>query len=199
MPSALTEGHRRQQLALRAVTLRELRRLWPGLDPRRLDATYPGWAVAVARLTRDHHRISATLAIRYLRALRKEAGLPGAPPLGTLARLPAEQIATSLTATSIAPIKKATARGVPLAQAAANAFVSSSGAATRLVLNGGRDTVLASVAADEQARGWRRVTSGRGCGFCQMLAGRGAVYTEATADFASHDHCSCAAEPVYTT
>jgi hypothetical protein len=54
-----------------------------------------------------------------------------------------------------------------------------------------------SVAADDYAQGWRRVTSGAACGFCRMLAGRGEVYTEATADFASHDHCGCGAEPVY--
>jgi hypothetical protein len=30
-----------------------------------------------------------------------------------------------------------------------------------------------------------------------MLADRGAVYSEATADFAAHDHCGCSAEPVY--
>jgi hypothetical protein len=28
-----------------------------------------------------------------------------------------------------------------------------------------------------------------------MLLGRGGVYTEATADFESHDHCGCWSEP----
>jgi hypothetical protein len=30
-----------------------------------------------------------------------------------------------------------------------------------------------------------------------MLIGRGAVYSEATADFQSHDHCNCQAEPAW--
>jgi hypothetical protein len=30
-----------------------------------------------------------------------------------------------------------------------------------------------------------------------MLIGRGAVYSEATADFAAHDHCKCSAVPAF--
>jgi hypothetical protein len=30
-----------------------------------------------------------------------------------------------------------------------------------------------------------------------MLIARGAVYTEVTADFASHDHCNCSAVPAF--
>lgn len=62
-----------------------------------------------------------------------------------------------------------------------------------------RYTVAGSAVADPQARGWQRVGNG-GCtsGFCDMLIGRGAVYTEATADFASHDHCQCSAVPAWS-
>lgn len=188
MASPLTERHRTQQLALRAVTLRELQQLWPALKVDDLDSTFPGWAAAVARLIRANHRISAALAARYLRQIRA-AVVAGDPPLPDASAPSLEQIAVSLTSTTVAPIKKATARGVPLAKAATDAFVMSSGAATRLVMAGGRDTVQGSVAADEYADGWRRVTSGRACGFCRMLAGRGAIYRESSAHFASHDHC----------
>jgi hypothetical protein len=30
-----------------------------------------------------------------------------------------------------------------------------------------------------------------------MLLGRGAVYTEASADFEAHDHCNCGAAPAW--
>lgn len=59
-----------------------------------------------------------------------------------------------------------------------------------------RYTVTAASVADPGAKGWQRVGAGE-CEFCQMLIGRGAVYTEAAADFASHDHCNCAAEPAF--
>lgn len=59
-----------------------------------------------------------------------------------------------------------------------------------------RDTITTNRFRDPAAVGWQRVTSG-GCKFCQMLAGRGAVYREATARFASHPNCHCTAQPVF--
>lgn len=59
-----------------------------------------------------------------------------------------------------------------------------------------RETVMGSSIADPQARGWQRFAAG-GCGFCVMLASRGAVYSQATADFASHDDCKCVAAPAF--
>lgn len=58
------------------------------------------------------------------------------------------------------------------------------------------DTMLTNRRADPAAVGWRRIASG-GCGFCQLLADRGAVYTEATVRFAAHPNCRCVAEPVF--
>lgn len=197
MLSALTEQHRLEQLALRAVTLRDLHKLWPTLDTGRLDLTFPGWAAAVARLIRANNGISAALAARYLRAARAAQRVPGEATVVPAGPPSDEQLATVLRVTSVVAMKSATARGVPTSQASTNAFVLSSGEATRLVLAGGRDTIRESVAADDYGHGWRRVTSGRACEFCLMLAGRGAVYREDTADFASHGHCGCTAEPVW--
>lgn len=70
------------------------------------------------------------------------------------------------------------------------------GGLQRLVANVGRGTIIDSAIADPQARGWQRSASG-GCGFCQMLASRGAVYSESTVDFGGHDHCRCAAVPAF--
>lgn len=61
-----------------------------------------------------------------------------------------------------------------------------------------RDTITSNRRRDPEAVGWRRVTAG-GCKFCRMLAERGAVYRSATARFASHPSCNCAAEPVFST
>ncbi|MGW3545888.1 VG15 protein [Nocardia niigatensis] len=65
------------------------------------------------------------------------------------------------------------------------------------IANAARDTITGSSIADPRADGWQRVASGGGCGFCQMLAGRGTVYRKATVDFASHDHCGCTAVPAW--
>lgn len=66
----------------------------------------------------------------------------------------------------------------------------------RVISNAGRDTVTVSSVKDPRARGWQREGDGE-CEFCSMLIGRGAVYSEATADFQSHDHCQCSAVPVF--
>lgn len=71
------------------------------------------------------------------------------------------------------------------------------GGAQRRVADHVRYTVTGSSVADPAARGWQRVTDGNGCAFCTMLAGRGSVYSEAGADFASHDSCGCSAVPAW--
>lgn len=68
----------------------------------------------------------------------------------------------------------------------------------RQALAGGRDTIAAAVDDDKDALGWARATSGACCAFCAMLAGRGPVYGEDTADFQAHDHCTCTSEPVFS-
>jgi hypothetical protein len=77
------------------------------------------------------------------------------------------------------------------------ALVRVSGAVTRHVLDGGRETLLASVRGDRRARGWARVTSAEPCEFCSMLASRGGVYMATSGAFAAHDHCACGVEPVF--
>lgn len=59
-----------------------------------------------------------------------------------------------------------------------------------------RETIRLSSIEDPGAQGWQRSASG-GCAFCVMLASRGAVYSEASADFAAHDHCRCMAVPAF--
>lgn len=72
------------------------------------------------------------------------------------------------------------------------------GGVQRRVADHVRLTVMGSSVADPAAHGWQRVGNG-GCtnGFCDMLIGRGAVYSEASADFAAHDHCQCSAVPAW--
>lgn len=68
------------------------------------------------------------------------------------------------------------------------------GGTQRRIANFSRLTITGSSIADPGARGWKRIGAGE-CDFCRMLLGRGAVYSEATADFQAHDHCNCQAAP----
>lgn len=71
------------------------------------------------------------------------------------------------------------------------------GGVQRRVVNFGRFTVMESTYADPRADGWQRLGQGSNCPFCDLLISRGAVYSEATADFGSHDHCNCVAVPAF--
>ncbi|QDK02759.1 MuF-like minor capsid protein [Gordonia phage Squiddly] len=73
-----------------------------------------------------------------------------------------------------------------------------SGGLVKRVMTASRDTMMDNVDRDPQARGWQRKASPEACGFCQMTAGRGAVYrSRSTAAFASHDNCGCVAVPAF--
>lgn len=70
------------------------------------------------------------------------------------------------------------------------------GGVQRFVADMDRGSVMASSVADPVTVGWQRVGSGE-CGFCALLISRGAVYTESSVRFGSHDSCRCAAVPAF--
>lgn len=70
------------------------------------------------------------------------------------------------------------------------------GGVQRRIADHVRYTVAGNSVADPKADGWQRTGAGE-CPFCAMLIGRGAVYSESGADFASHDHCKCSAVPAF--
>ena len=184
-----TQAFRRDQRAVRARALRDLLDIWPAFDPDDPDAYLAGARAVVAR----GHETAAALAGGYVRAVGREQGLRAVPV--TLAVLSEQQAATSLRITSVIRYRAALGAGVGPQAARQAALVQQLGAASRLILGGGRQTVVQSVRT-AGAR-WQRVTSGNACDFCTLLAGRGAVYAEETSDFAAHDHCGCSAEPIY--
>jgi hypothetical protein len=190
----LTQQHRKAQLALRAGTLRDLLRLWPAFDINEIDKTWPALEEALVVLIGARGRASAGLASAYYRGTREmmEASGTATPRLA----LPSEARAVAgLRIVGPYNAKHQLSLGREASVVAKNTLVNISGETTRHVLNAGRVTVDASVMADKQALGWRRVTSGDACEFCEMLAGRGLVYKQATVDFEAHAHCACFPEP----
>lgn len=115
----------------------------------------------------------------------------------------------SLTVTGPVGQKSKASRGKPLQLARDESFVEASGAATRHVLTGGRQSLLTLVEGDMKAIGWIRVTDGDPCHFCSMLSSRGAVYKEDSfsqsdprfhgpGEFKVHDSCACTMEMIYS-
>lgn len=200
----LTMAHANAQEALARRTMAELLGVWDLLDPSDVDGTEARWVEAVTRVLQRQHGLSAGLAARYLLAFRGvELGgrAPGVPPVAALVRpLPVAQVVTSMRVTGPYTLKRLTASGLGLDKARATALVRTLGAGERLALLGGRNTISRAVGADPRALGYQRVTRGSACEFCQMLAGRGAVYKSkrsAGSGHQYHDHCHCTVEIVY--
>lgn len=196
----LTEAHRQAQARLGAQTVRAMRQLFPLLDPEDLDGSFERWVASALTVVRAQRATSARLAANYLSLFRRLelGGTVDDRFVPVLEERPVvEAVTTSLLVTGVVRIRSALGRHVAFDRAVNTAEASSAAAAMRHVLNGGRDTIASSVAADRRALGWARAASGRACGFCAMLASRGPVYSDDTVSFEAHDHCSCTAEPVY--
>jgi hypothetical protein len=193
----LTEAHRLTQNRLGAQTVAQLLAVWNLVDIEDLDASTGVWLQAAVPIVRAQHRQSAQLAAGYLRTFRATQLGTLAGPIPSIAEFDPRRVATSLTVTGPVALKSAMARGLPLIQADDIARARMAAAGLRQALDGGRETVAATVAADPQAVGYARVTSGKACQFCSMLADRGAVYSDDSVHFEAHDGCSCSAEPVY--
>lgn len=195
----LTDLQRVAQLRLAAQTISQMRAAWALLDPDELDATFERWLRVAVPVVQSNRAMSTRLAAAYLAAFRRVE-------LGTIEGLsvalapPAEvkAVTTSLLITGPWSIRKALGQGVDLGRAVDVAEARSSAAAMRHALNGGRATIVDTVAADRQALGWARVASGNACAFCAMVASRGPEFkSEGSASFEPHDGCKCGAEPVY--
>lgn len=194
-----TARFRAEQIALRASVIRRLITLWRVVDPTDLRGTIGAFAEAAATLAQVGHGDSAVLAQRYLRIFRMAEGVgAGLPPLSGIVRLDASDAVAAVRAAALSGIVDARRQGASLDVAGRRGFVRTAGELTKLVLAGGRMTLIEATRRDPRAMGWQRVTSGDSCVFCRMLASRGAVYkSERSADFEAHGSCACTVEPVY--
>lgn len=202
--SRLTEQHRKSQVALAGLAAREAARLWPLLDPRRLDETTPGWLEALLRLLLPHRSASARKSYDYYQSLKRaELGKLGLPPDFHAPEPNLTQLRTSMLITGPVKQKQLIAAGADSEQAAKAALVVNLKSVQRHVLNGGRETLDTLVSEDETALGWARVTDANPCYWCAMLASRGHVYKsretalKANGHDQYHDGCGCTAEPQF--
>lgn len=190
-PEQLTRAFRAATITLSARTTRDMLAIWP-LFQGDVDS-FTRWVRAAGLVIERDRRIAAGLAATYLQAHRAASEVPPAPAVMADTAPPA-QVTTALAATTFPHVRRA----ATLEEGLRTAFVTSSGAASRLVLNGARETITSSIRSDPGTAGWYRSTGAKPCAFCALLASRGAVYkSEETADFRVHDHCSCEPEPAY--
>jgi hypothetical protein len=196
----LTTAHHAAQLAVRAGSIANLVRLWRIVDPTDLRNTIDTFVAAAVLLAGSGFDESAGTARRYYTLFRRvEGGARDNLPQGSpLARTSEADLAAELRGAALAGIINARRGGLSVEQAKTRGFVRTAGALAKLVLAGGRRTIITAVRTDRMAVGWARVTDGDPCAFCRMLAGRGVTYkTQASAEFVPHDGCGCSAEPSF--
>jgi hypothetical protein len=178
---ALTAQHRADLAQLTGLAENDLRLIWAefnNADPLaglmdvlpELVAVYGSAAAALGAEWYDEMREAAEVAGRFT-GIAAEL-----PDVGRAHALAGWAVNTGLTEESV------------LALAV--------GGLQRIVANQDRMSVAVSTIADPKAEGWQRAGRGK-CDFCNVLIGRGAVYSESSADFASHDHCHCYAVPAF--
>lgn len=144
-------------------------------------------------LTRTYGQAAGTLAAEWYEDLRADLDIDGRFR-AIVAELPDLGRTESLARWATEPL-----RIDPSPEGAVTARTRASGGLQRIIANASRETVMGSSLADPRAAGWKRVTGARACGFCRMLADRGAVYSEDTVNFGAHDHCGCMAMPEFGT
>lgn len=189
IPAAAAADAQAAQAGLVAVMGRDLTAAWATLDVNDLRQSLPDFQLMVAAIVRRYSLAAGTLASRFYTTQRGAAGItapftprPAPPP-------PPGQVAQTVDWAT-----QSLWSATPDVKAAETNLVTST---ERLVLDIGRQTITENVGRDRRARGWARVTEPGACAFCLMLATRGAVYKEQTADFRTHTNCRCHAEPVF--
>lgn len=201
MPSAeavaLTAEHRRGLALLATAVVRRVATTARGADADAL-ADIDGWwdraeATVLADVTRGHD-LAASLEGRYL---RRHAAIEAVRVEPVLAAVAAEQLRTSLRVSGPVAFKRHMSLSADPFVSRSTMAATLSGAAQRLTLAGSRGTAMETFRRSGATVGYRRITSGRPCPFCSMLASRGAVYSKQTVEFHAHDSCKCSSEPLY--
>lgn len=190
MPSAaLRADLRRLVTGLVTRGKSDLIQVWNDLDTAQADITTAALLRTVPRIVERYGEIGAALTADWYDRARAEAGARrtfialGAEPAG-------REQTEAMTRWAVTPLWSET-------PAAGLALTNLTAGVERLIRQPPRGTIITNTGRDPGAGRWAREAVGEGCAFCLMLVSRGAVYTEETADFETHDHCSCDAVPVW--
>ena len=161
------------------------------LDPDNLDASSAAWASQTASALRGVSSSVDREASRYLGAWGRSHGrqMGFARPA-----LMDSSLDRQLMLSGPIRVKTLVGGGADRADAVADARRRVGATAMKSVRD--RDRLDIIYSCRRQRVRCRRVTVGKTCAFCCMLAARGPVYTKDTAAFQAHVYCDCTYEPV---
>jgi len=197
----LSAAHRRELGAISAAVSSGVFSLALGADPFSIDLWFSSAADGLITKVMSGHGQARRSTMDYLTG---HGTLSGHAVRPVPASLDMAQVRTSLRVTGPVAFKTAIRGGASPERAVETMARQLSGSSSRLALAGDRDTFDATLRSPRGGIiGYRRRLGGRGCGFCSMLASRGAVYlSRASASRTKdgqryHDHCRCSPEPLY--
>lgn len=208
MATAVSDGgrdadrYRAAQLGLTRLLVRDVRGLRRLIIPARLRTSMPDWFAAVQAVVDQYAQTSAALGAEFYDAQREAARVAGTFTVPVVDAPTPEQTEASLRwATKDVwdrdPGTATDAQMQPVEVRLDQAEKKAEAVAQKLVTDTGRSTVLNAVRRDAQATAWARSAALGACAFCKLLAARGSVYAQDTADFRAHDGCHCGVVPVF--
>lgn len=185
---ALTAGYQRHISAMATATGLAVADAMDDIDPNDIGGVHQ-YAVkkaadAIQSGTQRGRALTAQYLNRYAQA--EDIGMPALPAVRPIGRQDAVR-----TAFYSGPVRAKTLirRGISGEQAVAEMRDWAAQWGRTRVESTARDYVIQS--ARRTRLKCRRVTVGRTCAFCSMLAARGPVYTEDTVTFRAHRCCDC--------
>ena len=215
VPDVATTAEVNQQAHsdLASVVVSAVARAYEVVDPHDLAGTLPRFRTMVAAVVARFGQAAASLALAQYLASRREAVDAGLVAASSVPRLvvggPDLKALDALIgwATSGLWTPAGASRDVAeQAKTSAVALAKAQGVAEGLVTSAGRDTTFSAIGRDRAAKGWARIPEVGACSFCLMLALRGAVKSEATADFVAHHvlpngsggECRCGVQALFS-
>lgn len=145
----------------------------------------------------DYGNAAAALALDWYEELREAAGAPHAYRPRILRSVTDDDVAAMVAETTVALHDLETGVISDATEATRTSLTLIQGGLQKQVASGFWDTATGNTRHDPDAVGWARYAGGGACKFCQMLAGRGAVYRRDTVNFAAHHGCHCVVGPSY--
>lgn len=198
--ATLNREHRRKQQAIRVSTTQEVTRAWEEIfDVNDVNRSFRALERELTPIIMTGNLESAQTAATFFKLYRTTLLGGNAPSFNPVrADEPdIDRVKYVLGYSGRIGVLKSIKVGKSPAQAARAGLVNTIGDSTRLVSEGGRQTVARSTVLDPQAKGYERVTGGDSCAFCSMLAARGPVFTKDSVDFQAHRYCACEGAPVF--
>lgn len=207
----LAVEYRARQVEIAKSTAQDMLNVAGALNFKAVDLSSTGWMTAVEAVVARRYHESVQLGQDMYLGFRSVSGVQGAAAL-TIPNLDRDKLIRALVVLGPYAAKHGMADGEPIPELATRVLTNTAGAAIRASLAGARDTVQGTAIADTQCIGYTRVTNGKPCNFCAMVAANTYRSIQSASESSGarrrsaspqpprskyHNHCQCRAVPIF--